>query len=373
MRDPAASPDRGPARGEDSSPVSSPNPSSSPSPSPSPRRVLAPGRLPAAVVAIGVLTLALTLRATDTATVHVADGRFKHWRPVVAILGAILLTAIAARYARHRADGTRLVARAGGACAVLIGCAAFVTPIAAILLGHTTSSAGPQLYPTTPVQGATPRFAFSAIARPNPTDAQPGHDHTALIGQIIGCTLVAIAVAVVAHLVYQLLKARRRFAGTGTHHDPRFATLDDLDDLADAVDAAGAALDSDRATREAVIACYAAMEQSMSRAGIARREADAPEDLLKRATDAGLIRGGGGAKLTELFREARFSRHEIRPEQREAAKAALDEIAADLRLVLAARAERLAAAQAASGTSGTQGTSGTSGTQGTRGAREAHQ
>ena len=82
--------------------------------------------------------------------------------------------------------------------------------------------------------------------------------------------------------------------------------------------------------REAIIACYAAMEISLAVAGSPRRAADTPEELLNRAVGSGVIRTPAARRLTALFREARFSPHELADAQRQAARAALADISRDL-------------------------------------------
>ena len=91
--------------------------------------------------------------------------------------------------------------------------------------------------------------------------------------------------------------------------------------------AALAAIDDARA---AIIACYVAMERSLADRGTARDAADTPDELLRRAVASGTVHGGAAGRLTALFYEARFSTHPLDAGQRDAASAALDELAAEL-------------------------------------------
>jgi len=100
--------------------------------------------------------------------------------------------------------------------------------------------------------------------------------------------------------------------------------------LADAVAAGTAALGATAGAREAIIACYAAMEASLATAGSPRRAADTPEELLNRAEGDGIIRTPAARRLTALFKEARFSPHQLADAQRRSAMAALDDIGRDL-------------------------------------------
>jgi len=86
--------------------------------------------------------------------------------------------------------------------------------------------------------------------------------------------------------------------------------------------------------RAAIVAAYAAMAATLS-AGLARRGAsarasDTPTELLDRAVGSGLVSEGPAATLTELFREARFSRHPMGEGHRRAAEDALDAVRAEL-------------------------------------------
>jgi hypothetical protein len=82
--------------------------------------------------------------------------------------------------------------------------------------------------------------------------------------------------------------------------------------------------------RAAIIACYVAMERRLADRGTARGAADTPDELLARAVASGVVRGGAAGRLTALFYEARFSTHPLGAGQRDAASAALDEIADEL-------------------------------------------
>ncbi|MDU0304275.1 MULTISPECIES: DUF4129 domain-containing protein [unclassified Streptomyces] len=111
-----------------------------------------------------------------------------------------------------------------------------------------------------------------------------------------------------------------------------YATLDDeRERLARAVDFGRRALSDGDDARAAVIACYAAMEQSLADSGVTRRASDSPQDLLERAVAGGLPTEAAAATLTALFREARYSTHPMDAGHRDRAAAALAEIADGLR------------------------------------------
>lgn len=101
-------------------------------------------------------------------------------------------------------------------------------------------------------------------------------------------------------------------------------------ELRDAVESGRAALAEVDDARAAIIACYVAMERSLAERGTQRSAADTPDELLARAVAAGTVRGPAASRLTALFYEARFSTHPVAASQRTGARAALDELAAEL-------------------------------------------
>jgi hypothetical protein len=127
----------------------------------------------------------------------------------------------------------------------------------------------------------------------------------------LGLLFGAIAVLVLVIGLLALVRAVRRPKLSFGLDTATLEALDEAEELAEAVEAGSQALEYRGDAREAVIACYAAMEQAVHEFGFARPLADTPEDLLRRATEKGLVPDGPAARLTELFREARFSRHAI--------------------------------------------------------------
>jgi hypothetical protein len=104
----------------------------------------------------------------------------------------------------------------------------------------------------------------------------------------------------------------------------------DADELREAVESGRLAFAELDDARAAIIACYLAMERSLADRGAARGAADTPDELLARVISAGIVRGAAARRLTGLFYEARFSTHPLGRAERDAASAALDELAAEL-------------------------------------------
>lgn len=291
-----------------------------------------PRWLPAAAVTIGVLALALTVRPAAGLDLGFGDGPGQGFRPVFAVAAFAVLVWLAASFAKHRDDGFGLLHRAGTACAILLGVAAIAVPFGLLFLGRKPPA--PVKPPPPPLQDTSTTTGASTTRTPTPTP-KPHHADTAgWIGAIAEVLALAIVAAIVVCVILVILNVLRRGRIVWSPNQlAEFGLLGDADELADAVEAAAQALDDGGDTREAVIACYAAMEQSVRAAGVGRNSADTPEDLLRRATAAGLIPGDAGTRLTDLFREARFSRHPMTDAHRADAREALAEISAHLQAV----------------------------------------
>jgi Domain of unknown function (DUF4129) len=150
------------------------------------------------------------------------------------------------------------------------------------------------------------------------------------VGPILYGLLIALIVAAVVVSVWWSLRLRRPPA------PPPVITDVSTEELREAIDEGRAALAGIDDARGAIIACYLAMEASLADRGTARAVADTPDELLARAVAAGTVlsemtvRGAAAGRLTTLFYEARFSTHPLDAGQRDAASAALDELAAEL-------------------------------------------
>jgi Domain of unknown function (DUF4129) len=134
--------------------------------------------------------------------------------------------------------------------------------------------------------------------------------------------LTAVGVAAVALALSAWLRQRRRPAFVSAGRDPA------TDRLSAAASAGTVALHSHADPRTAIIACYAAMEQSLSGAGSPPAAADTPAEVLNRAF--WLAHSTAAETLTSLFRQARYSDHVLAEEHRTAALEALDGLRADL-------------------------------------------
>jgi hypothetical protein len=198
--------------------------------------------------------------------------------------------------------------------------------------------------------------AIRSTERP-PTTGGGGSTFHIPIGPILYGLLIAVLVAAVVISIWWSSRLRRPAA-------PLVIEDVDTEELQAAVAEGRAALQAVDDARAAIIACYVAMERSLADRGTARTAADTPDELLARAVASGTVRGTAAGSLTALFYEARFSTHPLSADQRDAARAALDAISAELAAVAAERAARQAAQQAAQ--SSAQSSAGQSGAGATR-------
>ncbi len=243
----------------------------------------------------------------------------------VAVAGVVaLLVMVWRRPRRRRCDEWRLVVepvfgRWAKPVALLFGLLVMVLPPVLFVAGmrgfsgHGRAGRGtppPPAVPGTPVTG---------------TPSRPPAGARSVAGWPLGLVLAALVVAGIV-LVLFLLRRRRARAADGPPPE-------DSGPLVTVVAAGERALGVASGPREAVIACYTAMEHALARSGLAVGDADTPAEVLARAAGAGLDRSGGAGALTRLFWEARYSVHPIGEEHRRSARSAL----ADLRRELEAR------------------------------------
>ena len=235
------------------------------------------------------------------------------------IILAGLLVAVLVRGRRpsddFRVDRVRGVLRA----ALLAGLAAIpaVLLLAVPLHPHPLP---PQPLPTAPQPTVRP-----TLTRP----PHPGHAfRLPLAGILYALLILALIGGIVACVV---LLRRRQTEHYVRPPDEASVAEGQRSELRDAVSSGRRALAGLDDARAAIIACYVAMERSLAAAGADHEAADTPDEFLARAAAAGLVRGAAAGELTGLFYEARFSAHELTTAQRDAARGALEQLAADLR------------------------------------------
>jgi hypothetical protein len=167
------------------------------------------------------------------------------------------------------------------------------------------------------------RGKLKAPVRPLPKSGGGGGTLHIPLGPILYALLIIAIVAAVVVSIWWSTRLRRPAV-------PLVIADVSTEELREAVAEGRAALAGIDDARAAIIACYVAMERRLADRGTARGAADTPDELLARAVAAGAVRGGAAGRLTALFYEARFSTHPLGAGQRDAASAALDELAEEL-------------------------------------------
>ncbi|MBL1087452.1 DUF4129 domain-containing protein [Streptomyces actinomycinicus] len=216
-----------------------------------------------------------------------------------------------------------------GVSRVLLG-APLVVPLLVLVLHHFGSS------------GSSHGSGHESLPLPSPrldpVPTLPPAQHSGHAGDSthFGLTRIlpglGIALLVVVVVIAGLHLWRHLARPPAPEAPAKYATLDDEQErLAQAVNIGRRALLDGTDARAAVIACYAAMEESLAASGVTRRASDSPRELLERAVAGGLPTEAAAAALTALFREARYSTHPMDGSHRGRAAAALAEIADGLR------------------------------------------
>ncbi|GJF13755.1 hypothetical protein NGTWS0302_34630 [Mycolicibacterium cyprinidarum] len=165
-------------------------------------------------------------------------------------------------------------------------------------------------------------------ANTRPEGGQPEPESPADHGNVFGL-LMAASIALLVVSIAGTLIARRRVdavnpvpAGSGV--SPEDSTRDGPD-LARAAELGLAEVgDRSRDPREAIIACYAAMERELAKSpGTTPQDSDTPAEVLARAVERHALQADSAAELVDLFEEARFSAHVMNEGHRAAAVRAL--------------------------------------------------
>jgi len=276
------------------------------------------------------------------------------WRRVLAAAGALALAVMGARGAAALSLASRPPPR--GAAGPLVTVVALVWLVAGgtvlvYLLLRMRRRREPEAVAATPspdrwarlVAAASVLVTFTVVvlllalqrlpagqhpattAGPDPSPSRAGDPATTFPHSIAVAAAVGVLLAVV--LVGAAIRARRPRRTTAAAVNDAAPATSRLDG---AVAAGQDALDASKGDREAILACYAALERALRATPIGRPPADTPSELAERVLAAGLVRPGPVSALTALFREARFSRHPMSPPQRVAARCALAELRRDL-------------------------------------------
>lgn len=213
-------------------------------------------------------------------------------------------------------------ARAGGIAAIAVA-------VSVALIMVWGASAGDPV-----VRAPSTTFEFQDPTD-NPTPSQPTLDiaqqqpaQTPKASNSLNWLLIVQIVALVmfAYLLFRWFR-RDKVAVAYASVEP----VDELDQLLEAT-----AIDTEAAVftgepRNAVVACWVALEDGLAASGIVPERSETSLELTLRVLTRWEVDRVTLSSLADLYREARFSRHPITEAQRGAAIAALNEIHASLR------------------------------------------
>jgi len=179
-------------------------------------------------------------------------------------------------------------------------------------------------------QSAVPTPATNTPRRPGPRDV--GADRDVLRYLIAGAVALLTMIVVGA-----VVTARRRRVVA-----PRIEPAQPLGQPTSAVAATSLVLAAESGLaeienpnhepRQAIIACYAAMERELTQfPGAVPQDFDTPTEVLARAVEHHALHADNAAELVNLFEEARFSPHVMNEEHRSSALRVLQLVLAEMR------------------------------------------
>ena len=184
-----------------------------------------------------------------------------------------------------------------------------------------------------PTDAGTPP---SGVPRP-PGEQPPEPESPSNVFSVLAVSTVLLMILI---FVGALIAARmqRRSATAVASSGPELrqpAAAAGPDSLARAAEVGLAEIgDLSREPREAIIACYAAMERELENSPeVVPRESDTPTEVLARAVEHHALRADSATELVDLFEEARFSPHVMTEEHREIAVRVLRLVLSELRSI----------------------------------------
>lgn len=210
--------------------------------------------------------------------------------------------------------------------------------VVAMVLLVLASSSGPLRIWITPspdggqssVDGAGPLDTVSPQDSVS-TDRSDGAHWGSFFAQLVGVLLIVVVVAVVVAVGRAGRWPRLRRRGLHERRDRHVTPLPEVleHEVKVDVDAARAALASG-APRNAIVACWMQLERDAAAAGLAREAAETSAEYVERVVAQSSVDPAPIGELAVLYREARFSRHELRDDHRVRALAALNRVEAAL-------------------------------------------
>jgi hypothetical protein len=185
-----------------------------------------------------------------------------------------------------------------------------------------------------PPPGAADQGGEPSTINPMPPPDSPDATDTNIVGYLVPPMLILMTLIVVATVI---VSRRQRHAAAawmaGGELSDAPGQTGAAESLARAAEVGLAEIgDLSREPREAIIACYAAMERELTHVpGAVPLDCDTPSEVLARAVDHHALRAESATQLVELFEEARFSPHVMNEGHRDIALDALRLVLADMR------------------------------------------
>jgi hypothetical protein len=211
--------------------------------------------------------------------------------------------------------------------AVIVAWLVIAMLLAHLFVPHEVSPAPP----SKPLQPSIPPPAHDTAL---PTKRKPQNDPGDMVGILLASAVPLFLIVVAATIINTRRRWRRPSPGDNADGpgETRAATKRS-DPLVRAAEVGLAEMaDLSREPREAIIACYAAMERELANVpGAVPQDFDTPTEVLARAVEHHALHADNAVQLVNLFEEARFSPHVMNEGHREVAvrvlQLVLDELA----------------------------------------------
>ncbi|SOX52718.1 DUF4129 domain-containing protein [Mycobacterium ahvazicum] len=299
------------------------------------------GRVVALIVLLIVVAAALRgyLPARDHAARAEGGGRAALVFVVVLLSAALAMLAVAviARLRDPRAVAPKagdlsgmLGTRAGRPSwrVVLIGLAVIVAwLLIAMLLARLSLPHGAPPAQHAPDTGGAP-------TAPAPTSRHRAPQNGNMLGILLAATVAMMLLLVVATFVMSRRRLRAPTLHTAADDSAEYVPpARPSESLVRAAELGLAEMaDRGREPRQAIIACYAAMERELADVpGAAPQDFDTPTEVLARAVELRALHIDNAVQLVNLFEEARFSPHVMNEGHRDVAVEVLRLVLAELR------------------------------------------
>lgn len=181
------------------------------------------------------------------------------------------------------------------------------------------------------VQDAPPPESAPEAGATDPAAGRPPPPDTgnSVFGYLAAASVLLLLLSMTATVVSRRRRAPQASSDAADGPSPERARHDPLTRAAQ--QGLAAIGDPNREPREAIIACYAAMEHELEKApGAMPQDSDTPSEVLARAVEHRAVPAHSATHLVELFEEARFSPHVMTERHRDAAVHALRVVLGEL-------------------------------------------